>query len=158
MTAMNGLTRAWDAFIQTVCGRKEKSKFEEVWEECIQEEARVANRDELLKENDHAQATHARRGRGRTPFRKEESKESPRKTHKGNHKHKDYSTFKCSTCNKIGRIARNCPNKKEGAKKKFNNKRHHAHAAEEEEPPRKKEKQEIEEYVSFSALSRSMTP
>ena len=30
ITAMNGLTRPWDAFIQIVCGRKEKSKFKEV--------------------------------------------------------------------------------------------------------------------------------
>ena len=35
ITAMNGLTRPCDAFIQIVCGRKEKSKLEEVWEECI---------------------------------------------------------------------------------------------------------------------------
>ena len=42
-------------------------------EECIQEEARVANHDELLKDVDHALATHARRGG---------TKESLRKTHK----------------------------------------------------------------------------
>jgi hypothetical protein len=30
ITAMNGLTRPWDVFIQIVCGRKEKSKFEDV--------------------------------------------------------------------------------------------------------------------------------
>jgi len=35
ISTMNGLIRSWDAFIQTVCERKENSKFEEVWEECI---------------------------------------------------------------------------------------------------------------------------
>jgi hypothetical protein len=35
MTALNGLTRPWDAFIQSVCGRKEKLQFEGLWEECI---------------------------------------------------------------------------------------------------------------------------
>ena len=55
ITAMNGLTRPWDAFIQIVCGRKEKSKFEDVWEECIQEEGRVANHDELLKDDEPPQ-------------------------------------------------------------------------------------------------------
>ena len=78
---MNGLKRPWDAFIQTVCGRKEKSNFEEVWEECIQEEGRVANRDELLKDDDHALAAHARKGKGRPPFRREGNKESPKKHH-----------------------------------------------------------------------------
>src|ERR1700677_2733795 len=28
MTALNGLTRPWDAFIQTICARKEKLHFE----------------------------------------------------------------------------------------------------------------------------------
>jgi hypothetical protein len=35
MTALNGLTRPWDAFIQLVCGRKEKLHFESLWKECI---------------------------------------------------------------------------------------------------------------------------
>ena len=33
MTALNGLTRPWDAFIQTICARKE-IQFEILWEEC----------------------------------------------------------------------------------------------------------------------------
>jgi hypothetical protein len=41
--ALNGLRRPWDAFIQTICARKEKLQFDSSWEECVQEEARVAN-------------------------------------------------------------------------------------------------------------------
>ena len=52
MTALNGLTRHLDSFIQTVCARKESMKFDVVWEDCIQEEARVGNREALLKEYD----------------------------------------------------------------------------------------------------------
>ena len=37
-------------------------KFDIVWEDCIQEEARVANREALLKEDDQALATHTKRG------------------------------------------------------------------------------------------------
>jgi hypothetical protein len=48
MTALNGLTRPWDAFIQKICARVEKLKFDSLWEECIQEETRVANREALL--------------------------------------------------------------------------------------------------------------
>ena len=47
MTALNGLTRPWDSFIQTLCARKESMKFDIVWEDCIQEEARVANREAI---------------------------------------------------------------------------------------------------------------
>jgi CRISPR/Cas system CSM-associated protein Csm2 small subunit len=35
MTALNGLTRPWDDFIQTVCARKEKLQFDSLWEECV---------------------------------------------------------------------------------------------------------------------------
>jgi hypothetical protein len=43
METLNGLTRPWDAFIQTICVRKEKLQFDSLWEECVQEEARVDN-------------------------------------------------------------------------------------------------------------------
>jgi hypothetical protein len=48
MTSLNGLTRPWDAFIQTICARKEKLQFDSLWVECVQEEARVANREAVL--------------------------------------------------------------------------------------------------------------
>jgi hypothetical protein len=35
MISLNGLTRPWDAFIQTVCARKEKLQFDNLWEECV---------------------------------------------------------------------------------------------------------------------------
>ena len=49
MNSLNGLTRPWDTFIHTMCARKESMKFDIVWEDYIQEEARVANREALLK-------------------------------------------------------------------------------------------------------------
>ena len=49
MTALNGLTRPWESFIQMMCARKESMKFDVVWEDCTQEETRVANREALLK-------------------------------------------------------------------------------------------------------------
>ena len=76
MTALNGLTRPWDSLIHTMCARKESMKFDIVWEDCIQEEARVANREALLKEDDKALATHTKRGRSQSKFKKEIHKES----------------------------------------------------------------------------------
>jgi hypothetical protein len=43
MKTLNGLTRPWDSFIQTIFSRKEKPQFDSLWEECVQEEERVAN-------------------------------------------------------------------------------------------------------------------
>ena len=37
MNSLNGLTRPWDSFIQTMCARKESMKFDIIWEDCIQE-------------------------------------------------------------------------------------------------------------------------
>ena len=60
MTTLNGLTRPWYSFIQTLCAIKESMKFDIVWEYCIQEEVRVANREYLLKEDDQALVTHTK--------------------------------------------------------------------------------------------------
>jgi hypothetical protein len=77
MTTLNGLTRPWDAFIQTICARTEKLKFDSLWEECIQEESREANKEALLsRDEDQALATHTKRGRNKSYFQKESRKES----------------------------------------------------------------------------------
>jgi hypothetical protein len=86
MTTLNGLTRPWDAFIQTICARTKKLKFDSLWEECIQEETRVANREALLaRDEDQALATHTKGGRNKSYFQKETYKES-QPQNKSNHK------------------------------------------------------------------------
>ena len=97
MTTLNGLTRPWDSFIQNMCARKESMKFYIVWEDCIQEEARVANREALLREDDQALATHTK-GRKQSNFKKSNHKPSKKKFQK---KKKDYSKNKCYNCHKI---------------------------------------------------------
>jgi hypothetical protein len=56
----------------------------------------------------------------------------------------------------MGHIAKNCPAIREEYKKR-NNKRHHAHVVEDDKPPKKLTKEEIEDYVLFSALSGFVT-
>jgi hypothetical protein len=127
MTALNGLTTPWDAFIQTICARKEKLKFDSLWEECIQEETRVANREALLaKDDDQALTTHTKGGRKKPYFQKETHKEpqqsnkfSHKESHprrfqkKGQRKEKDYSSVQCYHCDKMGHIAKFCPARRE---------------------------------------------
>jgi hypothetical protein len=170
MTALNGLSRPWDAFIQTICARKEKLKFDMLWEECIQEESRVANREALLsRDEDQALATHTKGRRKKSYFQKETHKEShpqnkfshkesqpKRFQKKGQRKEIDYSSIQCYHCDKMGHIARHCPARREEYKRK--NKRHHAHAVEDEEPPAKMLREQIKDYVLISTLSGSVTP
>ena len=49
-------------------------KLDIVWEDCIQEEARVDNREALFKEDDLVLATHTRRRR-QSNFKKDSHKE-----------------------------------------------------------------------------------
>ena len=86
MTALNGLTRPWDSFIQTICARKESLNFDIIWEECVQEESRVSNREAQHRDDDHALATHTRRRKGKHHFMKE--------THKGYHLPKKFQNSK----------------------------------------------------------------
>jgi hypothetical protein len=123
MMALIGLTRPWDAFIQMICARTEKLKFDSLWEECIQEETRVANREALLaRDDDQALATHTKGGRKNPYFQKETHKE-PQRSNKFNHKEshrrrfqkkgqrkeRKYSSVQCYKCDKMGHIAKFCP-------------------------------------------------
>ena len=75
MTALNGLTRPWESCIQMMCARKESMNFDVVWEDCIQEETRVTNREALLNEDDQALAPHTKRRRNQPIFKKGNHKE-----------------------------------------------------------------------------------
>jgi hypothetical protein len=153
MMTLNGLTRPWDIFIQTICAKTEKLKFDSLWEECIQEETRVANREALLaRDDDQALATHTKRGRKKSYFQKETHKESypqnksqpKRFQKKGQQKERDYSSVQCYHCDKMGHIARYCPARREEYKRK--NKRNRAHAVEDEDPPAKMLREQIKDY------------
>ena len=98
----------------------------------------MENREALLKEDDQSLATHTKRRRSQPKFKKGNHRESqpPRKFQKTKESlsNKDYSSFQCFHCDKIGHIARNCPLKRQEYKKRnYNKKRHHAHLAEDED-------------------------
>ena len=47
MTTMNGLPGSWDS-IQGICARRKLIAFSRMWEECSQEEDRIASREENM--------------------------------------------------------------------------------------------------------------
>jgi hypothetical protein len=65
MTTLNGLPRSWDAFIQGIFSRKKLPKFSRLWEDCNQEDARTATREEKMVDEDQALAIHTRKERTR---------------------------------------------------------------------------------------------
>ena len=104
MTALNGLTRPWESFIQMMCSRKESLKFDVVWEDCIRDETRLANKEALPKQDDQALVTHTKR-RSQPNFKKRNHKESQpsRRIHKTRESPpcKDYFSLQCVHCDKI---------------------------------------------------------
>ena len=96
-------------------------KFDIVWEDCIQEKARVANKESLPREGDQALSIHTE-GTKQSKFNKGSHKPSKKKFQK-----KYYSKCQCYNCHNIGHLSRECPSKKN------NNKRDHAHLDEYEE-------------------------
>ena len=63
MTTLNGIPRSWDSFIQGICARKKLVKFNRLWEECSQEEARIAAQEEKMGNEDQALIVHSKRTR-----------------------------------------------------------------------------------------------
>jgi plasmid stabilization system protein ParE len=134
MTTLNGLTRTWDAFILTIYARKEKLQFDSLWEECVQEEARVANQEELLLRDEYqALVSHAKGGNKRSHFQNEthllKESHSPKifthfhkesypprrlqKYQKGQRREKYFSSYQCYHCDKMGHISKNFPSRSE---------------------------------------------
>ena len=101
-----------------------------VWEDCIQEEARVDNKEALLREHDQDLTIHTK-GRKKSNFKKDIHKEyRPLKKFqkKRDNSHKiSYSKYHCYNYHKIGHLSRECPLKKK------NKKIHHAYLVEDED-------------------------
>ena len=145
MTTLNGLPNSWESFIQGIFSRRKLTKFNRLWEYCTQEEVRLEARKEKIESNeDQTLTAHARKGKNKKEVLSHKRFQKP---HKGQDSHKDISSLRCFICQKMGHIARNCPQAKDqNRNRKF--KRHHAHIAEDEhDRKRTKEDDSDEPYL-----------
>ena len=134
MTTLNGLPRASDSFIQGICARKKLFKFIRLWEECSQEEARIAAPEEKMGSEDHALTVQS--NKSKTDHHRGKHSRQKNNTRKYN---KDLSKFILYTCDERGNLTRDClTNKDTSHKRKGDKKRHHAHATEDYEPSKKR--------------------
>ena len=70
MTTMNGLPRPWDPFIKGIFSRRKLTKFNRLWEDCTQEEARLeACEENLGQEENQALTIQARKGKNKVEDR-----------------------------------------------------------------------------------------
>jgi hypothetical protein len=63
MNTLNGLPRSWYAFIQGIFSRRKLPKFSNLWEDCNYEEARMAAREEKMKDDYQALVVHTKKGK-----------------------------------------------------------------------------------------------
>ena len=92
MTTLNGLPRSWDSFIQGICARKNLVKFSRLWEECYQEEAWIAAREEKMISEDQSLTVHSKKGRRNSHHTKGKN------PHHRDNSRKDLSKLICYTC------------------------------------------------------------
>ena len=62
LTILNGFPSSWDWFVKGICARKKLPKFDKLWTDCTQEEARLISK--MQKTNDEeniALVAHARK-------------------------------------------------------------------------------------------------
>ena len=93
MTTLNGLPRAWDAFIQGICARKKLVKFSRLWEECSQEEARILTREEKMGSEDQALTVQSKKSR--TDHHRGKHSRQKKNTRKSNKDLSKYISFTC---------------------------------------------------------------
>ena len=101
LTTLNGFPSSWDVFVQGICARKKLPKFDKLWTDCTQEEARLISK--MQKTNDEenqALAAHARKGKGRKFTKNTDRRLVSENT-------KDMSKIRCYNCNQLGHYARN---------------------------------------------------
>jgi hypothetical protein len=58
MTTLNGLPKSWESFFHGICSRRKLTNFSRLWEDCTQEEARLATREEKLGDDENQALQH----------------------------------------------------------------------------------------------------
>lgn len=116
--SLNELSSSWDSFVQSICGRENLPKFDRLWMDYVQEEARVLSKNSLQKPQDdegtQALAVHARKGKGKRNLGKKNTGRRSSPAHE--HKKKDLSRIKCWNCSTFGHYASHCPERKRKGK------------------------------------------
>ena len=107
MIALRGLPLSWETFIRGLSSRPELSKFDQLKNECTQEESRLASRGLISNPDNDIQALYSKSNK---KINFNHNKKGNNKNHKS-HKHRDWSKVRCFKCDKLGHSYYVCPKK-----------------------------------------------
>ena len=107
MISLRGLPLSWETFIQGLSSQPKLPKFDQLKNECTQEESRLASRGLSTNQEGDVQALYAKSNKKR---KFKHNKKEFNKNHKS-HKQRDWSKVRCFKCDKIGHSYYVCPEK-----------------------------------------------
>jgi hypothetical protein len=154
---LRGLPNSWESFVQSMSGRSKIPKFNKLWADCTEEEARLAAKHGSSHNENHALASHSKLWKGKKKFGQKDfrrrdrgGRSNSRPSSSRGDERKDYSKVQCYGCREFGHIKSRCPNIKG---------KHKATIAEIDEPSTKrlrKSHSSNSKFLLLSALSGTL--
>lgn len=116
---LRGLPNSWESFIQSVSERSKMPKYDRLWADCSEEEARLAAKHGNAYDENQALAARSNHQKGKMRFvrkdfyRKDrDDKRYDGSSYSSNRDRRDYSKVQCFGCKELGHIKQNCPKEK----------------------------------------------
>ena len=106
---LRGLPDSWESFIQSVSGRSKMPKYDRLWADCSEEEARLAAKHGNAYDENQALAARSSHQKGKKKFVRKDfyRKDGDDRRYDGlsySSNRKDYSKVQCFGCKKLGHI------------------------------------------------------
>ena len=116
---LRGLPNSWDSFILTVSGHSTMPKYERLWDDCSEEEARLVAKHGNTYHENQALAARSNHQKGKKKFdmrdfyrRDRDDRRYDRLISSSNRDRRDYLKVKCFGCKELGHFRQDFPKEK----------------------------------------------
>ena len=112
---LRGLPDSWESFIQSVSGRSKMPKYDRLWVDCSEEEARIAAKHGNTYDENQAFAPCSSHQKGKKKFdrrdfykRDRDDRRYDRSSSSSSRDRRDYLKVQCFGCKELGHFRRDC--------------------------------------------------